>query len=858
MIARPAKRAARDGAPAGPLAAVMRRLRASEAGEHEIALNRVALATCVLIYLLAETALYGDPLGEAFLITAAFFLGGLGFVAHLAWRPAASLPRRVLAITFDLTGISYCMHVGGETTAILYPIYLWVIFGNGFRFGLRMLAIGAAIAIAGFSVVIVTTPYWGDHLRLSFGLLAGLLILPAYAATLIRKLSNAKSAAEDASRAKSLFLASVSHELRTPLNAVIGMTDLLDGTTLDDEQRDMTRTAGDAGRTLLRLIDDLLNFSRIEAGRMPSRAVDFDLHGVLAEVRGMLTAQARDKRLRLALHVTPRTPYRLKGEERQLKDVLVNLVGNAVKFTEVGGVTIAVDAISRDERGVRLRFEVADTGIGIAPEARARIFETFTQADASIINSHGGTGLGLAISKQMIELQGGSIGVESEVGAGSVFWFEINLALASDKGAELAPRAGHVVAVATDQGRAAKLAAALAQAGVSADACGGVRDAVRALREHERAGRRRAAVIDGRGADAEAIATALRAGLDGDDLETVIIDGRFGEGLPPLDLRFVCASAARDLPAPTGLAAMVRIATIGVAGDPRPRSVAPDVVPTRRLSVLVAEDNRVNQKVIRKVLERAGHEARIVDNGELALDALAERTFDIVLMDVNMPVLDGVECTKLFRFASIGKPRTPVIALTADATPEARRRCEEAGMDACVTKPIEPAQLLALIAEMAGEGPGEAVAEAEALVEPPHDDETVARLARHPGFRPARRTVVDRRTLTELEQLGGRAFVGDLVDEFLVDAEIVLQALRQAVEDRDTAAFREQAHALRSGAANIGARGMYELCLSWRNIEARDLAVRGHTHIQRLEAEFRLVGKALRELFPKRGRANGG
>lgn len=179
-------------------------------------------------------------------------------------------------------------------------------------------------------------------------------------------------------------------------------------------------------------------------------------------------------------------------------------------------------------------------------------------------------------------------------------------------------------------------------------------------------------------------------------------------------------------------------------------------------------------------------------------------------------------------------------------------------MDACVTKPIEPAQLLALIAEMAGEGPGEAVAEAEALVEPPHDDETVARLARHPGFRPARRTVVDRRTLTELEQLGGRAFVGDLVDEFLVDAEIVLQALRQAVEDRDTAAFREQAHALRSGAANIGARGMYELCLSWRNIEARDLAVRGHTHIQRLEAEFRLVGKALRELFPKRGRANGG
>lgn len=859
----PSRTGANLGRLRGAARSVLARLRASPEGEHEMALNRVVAG-----FLLVSYFIVADPWGDVFALASAYAVGGALFIAHVLWRPTRAARRQRLARVFDLGLLSVSVYVGGEATAILYPLYLWIIFGNGFRFGVSALLESAAISVVGFALALGFTPYWRTNFDLGLGLLGCLIVLPAYASTLIKKLSRAKLAAEEANRAKSLFLASVSHELRTPLNAVIGMTDLLEGTELDGEQRDMARTAGDAGRSLLGLIDELLNFSRIEAGRMPSMPVDFDLHAVLADVRGILSVQARAKNLRLGVHVSPRTPYRLRGEARQLRDILVNLVGNAVKFTETGGVAMTVDMVGGTAERPRLRFEINDTGIGIAWDARARIFETFTQADETIINTHGGTGLGLAICKQLVEMQGGKIDVDSEVGVGSTFWFELDFEetagdLAAADMSQLA-----VVAVGASQERADALVVALAASGVTAVPAVGVREALRVMRATAvRPGSRRAVVVDAEESDVdgEAMVAALRAADDADVTEFVLIDPRLDDGLPDVEMRLMCVSTAPSRPSAERLSAMLRVANVGSVGHlPRREPARQDGEPSavaRRLTILVAEDNRTNQKVIRKVLERAGHEVRIADNGELALDALTERSFDLVLMDVNMPVLDGVECTKLYRFASIGKPRTPIVALTADATSDARIRCAEAGMDACVTKPIEPQRLLAIIDELTGgAGAGSAVADAEALPDdaPANladegvDDEIVANIAKHPGFRSARRSVVDRRTLVELEELGGREFVADLVGEFIGEASTVLKALHDAMESGQSGEFREQAHALRSGAANIGARGIYDICLSYRQVDARALAKDGAEHMRRLEAEFDRVRKTLRREFPEK------
>ncbi|HVI28025.1 hybrid sensor histidine kinase/response regulator [Hansschlegelia sp.] len=835
------------------------RLKNRPDGEHEMALNRLVLALLVLGYLSVQAYEESNPFTRPFEITAIFALGALGFLVHMLWRPGSSLPRRALAMVFDFAGISYCLHAGGALTAIIYPTYLWVIFGNGFRFGIPSLLAAASVAIASFAVVIATTRYWHDNLGLSLGLLFGLLILPAYAATLIKKLQRAKLAAEEASRAKSQFLASVSHELRTPLNAVIGLTDLLDATELDAEQRDMVRTTGESGRVLLGLIDELLTFSRIEAGRMPTNIVDFDLHELLAGVRGLLMTQARGKNLRFGIHATPRTPYRLRGESRQIRDVLLNLAGNAVKFTEQGGVVVSVDLVGGSAERPRLRFEVTDTGIGIAPEARTRIFESFTQADETIINSYGGTGLGLAICKQFVEHQGGTIELESEPGVGSTFAFELDLEAAAEPSAIPDRLEAQVVALAPREAAAAALAEALRDIGVEAAPAVDVRSALRLLRAQP--GGRRVVVVEAQPGepDAEALASAIRAADTEELVEIALIDPSLGAGLPDVDLRLLCAAAAAR-PTPGKLAAMVRAASAGSGGRAGVRRVAGQTkVADRRLAILVAEDNRTNQKVITKILERAGHEVRIADNGELALDALTERQFDLVLMDVNMPVLDGIECAKLYRFASIGKTRVPIVALTADATPAARERCLDAGMDACLTKPIEPDRLLAMIDEITAGAPGLATAEAEqaAAESQTVDDELVANIAEHPNFRPARRAVVDKRTLSDLEDLGGREFVGDLVGEFIGEAAGVLKALQQAVQMGEPSAFREQAHALRSGAANIGARGIYEICLSCRNIDARELAAHGAERVSRLEAEFERVRKTLLRQFPDREERQG-
>jgi len=809
--------------------------------EHEMVLNRVVISALILAYL-GGAAMFGtDVPREAVVLTTLFFGISFAFLAHMLYQPGVSVPRRVIAMFSDLGFLSWGIHAGDEALSLLYPIFIWIIFGNGFRFGLKYLFGSMVVAVAGFSAVVATTEYWAHHPKLAYGLIGGLVILPLYAATLIKKLQAAKNEAEQANKAKSLFLASVSHEFRTPLNAVIGMSDLLRDTKLNAEQLDMTQTIRGSARALLAQINDILNYSRIEAGQMPEQAVDFELHGVMGQVRSMLVAQAKEKGIRLSLHVAPQTPLKLHGNARALHDVLTNLTANAVKFTERGNIAIAVGVIGADEGSARLRFEVTDTGIGIADESREKIFQSFTQADESIVDRFGGTGLGLAIVKQLIERQGGTIGVDSKIGEGSTFWFELPYEVRVNGGIMPAPALGDTRVVLLSQNGDRENEIETLLPGIAVEIARSAGQACDQLALPEAAGIRHTIVLvdeAGLQPDLETVGATLSKMHKTGNTALVLLSNDTGAEMLPLPARFdFVTRLALPLTAQTLNAALhVSKAGDAVSIDEDGNLEMPSS--TRKLSILVADDNRTNQKVIGKILDRAGHNVTIVDNGEQALDAMQAKSFDIALMDVNMPVLNGIEATKLHRFASLGKPRLPIVALTADATPETKQRCEEAGMDACVIKPIEPARLINIIESIVGE---KTVSDEQAFTE----SETVKRITSHPKFRSTDSAAIDVRALTDLESLGGAKFVEELIADFCRDTDALLDELKQSAKAVDVTLFREQLHAMRSGAANIGARRIYKMCLSWRHIGERELQQRGTDYLAKLAGEFEQVREAL-------------
>lgn len=831
--------------------------------EHEMVINRLVICALTVAYLVSLILLQVPGVEDAAGVVALYCAVSVALLLSILKRPGISFARRSVALIADMGCLSYGMHLGGEPASMLYPIYLWAIFGNGFRFGLTWLFAATAAALLGFGITAATTVYWIANPHLALGLWAGLVILPLYAATLIRKLSMAKQEAEEASRAKSLFLASVSHELRTPLNAVIGLSGLLRQMNLDREQQEMVRTIGSSGRQLLSLIDSLLDISRLQAGRTKAQSVPFDLHALLAEVQAMLQVQAQGKGVRLGIHATPRTPFRLQGNQRHLQEILINLGGNAIKFTERGSVAIGVDAVRTETGRFKLRVEVSDTGIGIAQEARERIFERFTQADDTIIDRFGGTGLGLAIVKQLVELQGGRIGVDSEPGLGSTFWFEIEVdAEDLEPGASVAPLEARVILATLDPVVVETARQALPPRGVGVDVAALQAQVLTSARSAIDESARCVIVLDERyaGIDAEALAACLRE-IDPNDLVSVHLLTVAGpHGLPAHRLRTLYRSL---LPLPLSEEALTSAVHLGFARDldaEATKANSDPAVAERCLTILVADDNRTNQKVIGKVLERAGHKVAFADNGEQALDALNRQTFDLVLMDVNMPLLSGIEATKLYRFISLGKRYVPIVALTADATPDASRRCREAGMDACLTKPIEPRELLntimAIVAdnavatqtssESAGTGAAEPIAASAGLWADAQSIADFSEGSALPGRdrEPGEPEAIDARALKDLETLGGRDFVRDLVRGFLDDAEEVLRELGAAVAKGDAPMFQDQLHALRSGAANVGARGVFEACLAWRQATAGELAMMGSTYLDQLEAEFTRVREA--------------
>lgn len=791
------------------LAYLRQRLRARPDQEHEMSFNRLGFAAIIVVVLLGRG---GIEARSALSIMAVYFVLGFAVLTHILVYPRASPTRRLLALVLDTSFLSWQLHVGGETVASFFPIYLWITFGNGFRFGLPALRMGMLLTATGFAAVIATTSFWNQQSHLAIGLLVSLVVLPAYAGTLIRRLSKARSEAEQANEAKTLFLANVSHELRTPLTAVIGMGRMLHETPLDAEQREMTGTVLGAAQSLLSLIDDILQLSSLEAGRPPPEPVPFNLLEVLVSIRQLVIAAAHAKNLTVSLHVAPDVPQGLLGGERRLREILTNLASNAVKFTETGGVLIAVSARGHEDGRIKLVFEVADTGIGIAKDSQDRIFEAFTQADATIVDRFGGTGLGLAISRRLAESLGGTLQLESTVGRGSVF----RLALSMEPSAETVARpvAGMPVRVMAGHGPEAdgvlsRLAAIPAVVLRLDPSRHGLSDQDGTVAEP---GPRPVMVVctDGLGWSGDRLLAELR-GIAGPVGPQVVLVGAMPPGIGA-ELRWLCCSIV-PTPARTDHILAALVIASARAGQTRDEPVAQTA---RRLRILVAEDNRVNQMVLRKMLEKAGHETTLVGDGEAALDALEEDRFDIVLMDVNMPRMDGLDATKMYRFMALDLPRVPIVGLTADASQQMNRRCLDAGMDTCITKPFEPTRLLDLVQQLTGAGSP-----------PAPDQRIVTHIVSHPRFRPAAGVVLDEETLETLSKLGGEDFLEELVSEFRKEAGTLVAALASSLHQQDVSATYTHAHTLQSISANIGARALAELCRSWQGLDTAQVLIQG-------------------------------
>lgn len=661
--------------------------------ELEQGATRLAIGTFFTIYLLISFAInknisQGELVGFYCLIVFELFTVILLYVISQANGPSRN--RRLLGNWLDVVGTTVFLSLAGDIAVVLIGVYLWVTFGNGFRFGKKYLYHSQAISILGFLIATQVNPFWAKHQPIIVGFFLMLIALPLYVAKLIERMNEARQKAEvesikaaQASLAKTQFVANMSHEIRTPLNGIIGIGTLFKTTPLNADQKDLLKTLESSSKLLLSLLNNVLDFTKIEERKFIIENIAFSPEEAVIDSLEIFRSHANSKNIQLGASFSNALGT-LKGDAVVLRQVLANLLGNAIKFTEKGSVTVSATLLEEDKEKSIVRFEVSDTGIGIAADKQHKIFESFTQADSSTTRKYGGSGLGLTIAKHMIEEMGGTLHFQSTEGVGSRFWFELSLEKIN-----------------TNKVNVEKTN------------------------------------------DAQT-----------DDANT---------------------STSADT------AALIKMPSTSQA-----------------LNILVCEDESTNQKIITRLLSLPGHKVEVVINGDDMLDALEQRKFDLVITDLNMAGMSGIDALKLYRFTQPNDNITRFILFTADATVSAREAASDAGFDAFLTKPIDAATLFSTIERILNLAPNTATQWMDSALNNPTN--TAPALE-------ADTTQLDADTLKELEKIGAgdELFMHRLLRNYLADSMKLIYKIETAAKKKQYGELYDYCHALKGNSLSVGA-----------------------------------------------------
>jgi len=610
----------------------------------------------------------------------------------MLFDPGVNHARRIFGMVLDMSSIGAAMILSPHHNIVMFVVYLWITSGNGFRFGPKYLLIALALGILSLTVVFNFSDYFKEHKSLAIELMVVYILFTVYVNSLIKQLYEAIDAARSASNAKQIFLSTMSHELRTPLHAIVGLMALLKTESSKRKKSlDLVSTMGTAVEHMLTLINDILDFSKIEAGKIEIIRSEHDIDSLNMSIVKMFIGQAHEKKLNFKMYFSPQLPRSLNTDKTRIRQILSNIFSNAIKFTDQGEIFLTVEPTIDRNGATCIKWSVKDTGIGMSPETIAKIFESFTQADASTARKYGGTGLGTTIARELVLLLGGDVGIDSTLGHGTTFWFTLPYFASVDKNFTMHVARDSSVLVWASDSKTEIL-----------DACrsafGNVYEKISEI-EYEIS----KVPIDVAGMVVQPVGEQLPPLAQfaaTKSVKLIVLDPNSSPERKRLFIQLGAISVCKDI---TELSRALHMLQVWSHDNPLTKeSVARSAFTTfvQNKRILIVDDSKTNLHILSASLEMHSHLVTQVMNGDDALDAILTEDFDLFIFDMNMPDMSGLDLTHTLRSLELKNSSKPVVILTADATLEAERATRECGADMFVTKPVTPDVLLEKISSL--------------------------------------------------------------------------------------------------------------------------------------------------------------